>query len=221
MRKFLTEFAVNMVGGPSALIQQDDLTNEEVARRFSSVPCHIYMICRRPRISILPEEVHFTSSSFEGLVTISNGAEVKKERFRIPTQNTDGCSFTSEYPFNTFVMRKRDGEQLLAAKTAALAGYLGDRLHQHLACEVVYIGQAYGTSGSRIAPDRLQSHSTLQQIYSDAHRRTPDKERWIALWSFSPILITSMDGISKSYGTSLGRLCTSSRRAWRLHKVEG
>ena len=202
MRKFLTEFAVNMVGGPSALLQQDDLTNEEVLKRFSNDPCHIYMICRRPRISILPEDAQFTASSFEGLVTISSGAEVKNERFRLRTQDTEGFSFSSQYPFNTFEVNDRNGKRYLAGKTAILAGSLGYHLHPHLACEVVYVGQSYGTAGSRVAPDRLQSHSTLQQIYSDAHMRMPDKEIWIALWSFSPLLITSMDGISKSFGTS-------------------
>jgi hypothetical protein len=202
MRKFMSEFAVNMVGGPHALVQQEDLTHNSVAGLFADHPCHIYMICRRPRLSIRPEDVTFTSAALEGSLTIQNGPEVQKQRFSVPVSDAEGFTFRSDYPFNTFAITNRAGEICLSGKAAVLAAHFGSSFYQHLAGEVVYVGQAYGTEGSRIAPDRLQSHSTLQKIYADAMRRTPDKEIWIILWSFEPLLVASFDGRTKRYGTS-------------------
>jgi hypothetical protein len=73
----------------------------------------------------------------------------------------------------------------------------------HLDLEVLYIGQAYGSDGSRTAVDRLQNHSTLQGIYAEAIRNSPDQEVWMVLCSFEPYLLASFDGRSKNYATTL------------------
>jgi hypothetical protein len=90
----------------------------------------------------------------------------------------------------------------LNGKTAVLAQSLGPQFQKYLACEVLYVGQAFGENGSRTAPDRLESHSTLQEIYSDACSRAPDKEIWFCLWNFDPWLLVSFDGRQQEYGTS-------------------
>ena len=70
----------------------------------------------------------------------------------------------------------------------------GDTRYSHLLdTEVLYVGQAYGEGGSRVAPERLKTHSTLQGIYAEALRASPDTEIWIALWSFELMILTSFD----------------------------
>jgi hypothetical protein len=203
MRKFISEFAVHMVGGPHALLQQDHLATGELHDLFNEkCPCHIYLICRRPRISILPADVRFTSEAFEGHATVQDGPSFHKEPFRLPAPNASGMRFKSDYPYSEFEILTPEGEIYLQGKTALLATGFGSQFDKHLAGEVIYVGQSYGVEGSRTAPERLKSHETLQRIYAEAIARTPDKEIWIQLWSFSPSLLISFDGASKQYGTT-------------------
>lgn len=192
-----------MVGGPHALIQQDYLDNSQLREHFNEdQPCHIYMVCRRPRITIAPTDVRFTDSTFQGSVTVQQGATVQQEPFSVRWPEAAGFTFDSQYPFNTFSISEPNGKVYLDGKTALLAAKLGDQFVKHLSAEVLYVGQAYGEDGSRTAPDRLRNHSTLQQIYAEAIARTPEKEIWLVLWSFRPILLASFDGTQAEYGTS-------------------
>jgi hypothetical protein len=203
IRKYITEFGLNMVGGPSALVQQADLNREAVQDAFGDAnPCHIYMVCRRPRITIRPDEVGFTDRAFEGYVTIQDGLTLIREPFSVGWGAGADSTFSSEYPFNECTILGPDGRAIVRGNAAALARYLGWSVTTHLDAEVLYVGQAYGENGNRIAPDRLRKHSTLQSIYAEAISRTPDKEIWLALWSFEETLITCFDGTPQSYGTS-------------------
>jgi len=55
-----------------------------------------------------------------------------------------------------------------------LAALLSDRATSISAHEVLYVGQAYGTAGSRHTGHRTSSHSTLQKIYEDHRAREWD-----------------------------------------------
>ena len=204
VRKFISEFAVNMVGGRHALLQQDDLDSEEVRAYFNEDhPCHIYMVCRRPRVTILPGDVKFTASTFEGSVTVQEGESTRKEVFSVRWPDATGLVFDSKYPYNIFGIITPDDNTSISGKVALLAPSLGDQFAKHLRAEVLYVGQSYGKEGQRTAPGRLRSHSTLQEIYAKAIAQTPDKEIWLWLWSFSPILLTSFDPTCSEYGTSI------------------
>ena len=69
--------------------------------------------------------------------------------------------------------------------------------------EVLYIGQAYGKDGQRLAQDRLKTHNTLPTILSDCNMRYPDKRIYILLLEVNPILNSVMDGIN---GGSVGNV---------------
>jgi hypothetical protein len=59
------------------------------------------------------------------------------------------------------------GTQRVHGEAWHLAAMISDR---HLAVtrhEVLYVGRAYGTDGSRSVEDRAQAHSTIQRIYED------------------------------------------------------
>jgi len=74
IRKYISEFGINMVGGPSAVLQQDHLDSEDLASAFNEEhPCHIYMVCRRPRVTIKPQSIAFADGTFSGLVTVQDG----------------------------------------------------------------------------------------------------------------------------------------------------
>ena len=188
------------------LIQQEHLDDEEINKAFAENPCHIYAIARRPRIILDPDSVAISATTLKGELRVQTGFGFESFPFTISHSfGTADISFSCPFPHTAFTMSAPDGRSILA-KTAVLPAYVSEVKipQQYLDLEVLYIGQSYGVEGARTAPVRLKSHSTLQGIYSEALQRSPDKEIWLLLMSFHPpIMLTTFDGISKTYGTSM------------------
>jgi hypothetical protein len=180
------------------IIQQDDLYRVNEFNYFeANNPCHIYFICRRPRILIDTGNFSVTQGKITFAFNIQRQNTFESLKVEIPnTYGTTNFKLISNYPFNFFDLQK-DDESVLGGKSAVLLQHLGPTFAKYLDLEVLYIGQSYGVEGARTVPDRLQSHSTLQGIYSEAILRNPDCEIWLILTSFEQILLTSMDGTMK------------------------
>ena len=195
-RKYMTEFALNMYMSHDMLLQQDDLSKVSETNYFSKAnPCHIYIICKRPRIVLNPKDFKIE----HGKITFPFRVQKQNKFEDIYVEALYGDDpdivLISDYPYNFYKIRKGD-QTLQRGKTALLYQMLfqGDSSSTFLDLEVLYIGQSYGVSGARTAPDRLRSHSTLQGIYSEAIQRNPDSEIWLLLTSFEELLVTSIDG---------------------------
>lgn len=153
-----------------------------------------------------PDSVVISATSIEGELRVQTGFGFKSFPFTIPhALGTADVSFSCPFPHTAFTLSPPGG-QSISIKTAVLPAYFPEvkipQKYQDL--EVLYVGQSYGVEGARTAPVRLQSHSTLQGIYSEALQRSPDKEILLVLMSFhAPMMLTSLDGISKSHGTSM------------------
>jgi len=208
VRKFATEFSVNMVGLCVLVLQQDDfgmLENPAVRERLEEDPCHIYMIGRRPRIIFDPDVFKISNDTISGCFLVQRGMQF--DRYVFEAENLvdqDDLLLECPFPHDVLFLRGPNGDLLHRSKASLIAKYIGATdLREQLHLEVLYIGQAFGADGSRTAPDRLQSHSTLQAIYAKAMSRFPDQEIWISLWNFQPLLISSIDGRWNQYETSL------------------
>lgn len=206
-RKFATEFAVNMVGLGVVLLTQEDfpmLESPEVAVRLKESPCHIYMVCRRPRLMFDPDSFSVCQETITGRFLLQDGLTLTPHPFTAANHlGTTELRIECPYPHTAITMFSPSGKRLHHSKAALLARYIGSKeLRDQLALEVLYIGQAYGTDGQRTAPDRLKAHSTLQAIYSEAISRSPDKEVWLTLWNFEPQLLTFVDGWTKQFLTT-------------------
>lgn len=188
-----------MVNGMRLLLQQSHLDR---VSDFDFEP-HIYMVCRRPRISIDPESCLFTETEFSAVFK-------KQERnnfYDIPvvTRNllgTKDIKLISEFPYTEYELVDLGGEVISKGKSALLLASLGAQYWDNMDLEVLYIGQSYGKDGSRNAAERLTSHSTLQGIYAEAIQKSPDQEIWLLLWEFTPLLLASFEGRSKAYKAS-------------------
>ena len=58
-RKYRSEFGLNIFGNFNCLLQQSDLCyldQDDGFHAFKENPCHIYMICRRPRVTFEPDD---------------------------------------------------------------------------------------------------------------------------------------------------------------------
>lgn len=198
-RKFISEFGLHVCTSYYWLLQQGQLG------QLGDLPDdpHIYIVGRRPRISIDPGSVMITPEVISGRFF----RHVRDERIEIQFRARNELGRTdltvrSEYPYTEVSFVAPDSEQVLFAKAAMLLGLCGPMYWEHLDLEVLYVGQSYGEGGSRTAVERLQSHSTLQGIYAEALRQSPDQEIWLILLCFERYMLASFDGITKNYQTT-------------------
>lgn len=199
-KKHPSEFAINMYLDKMMVLQQSELKLVSEYNYFDEdSPCHIYFVCRRPRVIIDPEKFKATKETISILFKIQQKDTYID--FPLDFENPfkdPSITIASDYPYSTFQF-KRDDEILLNAKTAVFLQTF-ERYYtkaDFLDLEILYIGQSYGVDGARTAPDRLKSHSTLQGIYSTAIEKNPDSEIWLMLASFQQLNIMVMDGSTK------------------------
>ncbi len=199
-KRLPTEFAINMCLDKVMILQQSDLATVSSYNYFDeNSPCHIYFVCRRPRVSIEPTSFKATTETIELVFKVQRKDKFDDFPFIFENPFQDSLvTIDSEYPYSMFTFKKGD-EVLFTAKAAVFLQSF-DRYHTDatfLDLEILYIGQSYGVEGARTAPDRLKSHSTLQGIYAAAIQNNPDYEIWLMLTSFQQINITLMDGRTK------------------------
>jgi len=195
-RKYISEFGLNAFCDGIALTQQDRLTD---VTKMGLDP-HIYIIGRRPRITIDPASVIIDDREVRGVFKIQKGESFESHNFL--THNLLGTSqvtFEADYPYTECRIRDQKGNVISSGKTALVLATFGSMYWNLLDLEVLYVGQAYGESGERTAIDRLQKHSTLQSIYAEAIQRSPDQDVWIVLMNYEYLLLSSIDGRSKDY----------------------
>lgn len=199
-RKYLSEFGLNMVSGYCFLIQQDhlDLIDQ------TGVDPHIYIVGRRPKISLNPSSVAFEKDYVSGEFR----KQIKDKYVSIPfkTRNmlgTHEVTLKCEYPYTEYEIIESGGNAIAGGKCALLLASFGFEYWEHMDLEVLYIGQAYGKDGSRNAADRLKKHETLQGIYSEAIKNSPDCDIWLILCTFEPLMLASFDGRQKEYVTTI------------------
>jgi hypothetical protein len=112
---------------------------------------------------------------------------------------TEDLSLQSAYPFTAFkIILNATGTTVLSGKCAMLLYSCGPLYWQHLDLEVLYVGQAFGADGSRTAADRLGNHETLQAIYAETMRLSPDQDIWLFLTEFTEFMMVMIDGKDKN-----------------------
>lgn len=198
-RKYISEFGLVSTAAYRLLLQQDAL---------SQVPDlgfkpHIYFVGKRPRILLKDGALTFTDGSVSGVFLIQRGPTVEEIPFVTRNElGTTEVSVECSYPYTEFAIRDKQGVVISNGKVALMMALANYEFWDKLDLEVLYIGQAFGEAGERTADIRLASHSTLQQIYSEAIRKSPDYEIWLLLCSFDMQLLASFDGRSKNIGTT-------------------
>lgn len=191
-----TEFAINMYLEKMMILQQPELKSVSQINYFDEKsPCHIYFICKKPRLTVIPEKFEATEEHIKMTFGINRKGIIEEIEYKFSNDfESKYIHIVSSYPYNIFQLKSKD-EQLLDAKVSPFlqTHISGDFLN----LEVLYIGQSYGVDGARTAPDRLENHSTLQGIYAEAIINNPDSEIYLALASFTQINLMMMDGKTK------------------------
>lgn len=198
MRKYLTEFGINSYCTHSTLLQQSEL-GSPYAQSSHSDKYHIYIIGQRPRASIVPRSIKFSKKNVVGTLQVQEKDSLSKYPFKVLNHfGTSNLDYVSEYPYNNFSILNSQKEAVLKGKVSLLAPNIGFLGSDFLDLEVLYVGQSYGEKGERNAFKRLENHSKLQKIYSQALSDSPDKEIWLILCSFEYQFILDIDGANKN-----------------------
>ncbi len=153
----------------------------ELRSRVSS--CKIYLIARRPRVSLVPDSVKTTETTVAFDVEVRRSGVPERASVAIARSSlgTDEVAFeTSAYPHRELVSKAADGTVIGTTLLANIAHLLDGLPSDAKRLEVVYVGQ--GTSNS--ATDRLKNHSTLQRVLGDASSNHPDDEVFCLLYEF-------------------------------------
>jgi len=198
IRKYRTEYALNIYGHRNLITQPGEferLLESNGFDEFKDSPLHLYMICRRPRITYDPSAFVATQESIAGAFRVQVGENHEKCKFSLenPYQNSSP-SVECPYPhaFATFRWESLANRGMSIHVTRLALAF--QEMSEHLTLEVLYIGQSYGKGGSRSAADRLRNHETLQKIYGQSDSLHPDKEIWLLLWNLKSQWIATIDG---------------------------
>jgi hypothetical protein len=160
--------------------------------------CHIYAICRRPRLSFDPESFRYETPVSSGVFRRRIGGVLHEHAFQFPIRvDPDIDVQVSPYPHRELVGYSNDGtpERHWPASLISMRSKTdGETLNDF---EVLYVGQAFG-DGTRTAFDRLKSHQTLQKILAEVSAGSPDDEVLLFMFEYEPATaMISMDGITK------------------------
>jgi hypothetical protein len=199
-KKYFTEFALNIFSAEPTMVAPanlDKLAQEPPEVRERIKDANIYLILKRPRISIVPKLLRIEDRRIVGELAVQLPDESRPFPFTIRAElpETVKAVRTAGYPHTKLSLLDATEEVLMTYPIAYLmrsaVADLGGLDNQ----EVVYVGQAFGAAGERTAVERLSSHSTLQKILADITANEPHMEVLLALYSFGfDRFFLTMDG---------------------------
>ena len=159
----------------------DDLIPEELAARVAA--CHIYMICKRPRLSLrntAPKVTdEFVVVNFEYRAAgVLHSSEGYIPRSYFTAEETDFR--VSPYPHRELLSYDRGGKYIGSTLLANDAQLFVGLPAEAWDLKVLYVGKGVASK----AKGRLLSHSTLQKILAQVTSNEPDDEVFILLYAF-------------------------------------
>jgi len=186
-RKFLAETGINLYSGGATVFRPTDLYRYGQASnvRAALEGCNIYLVCRRRRISVDPHTLRVSDGLLYGSFRLHGADIFDFERFPFAQsqylQDQDGqpLRFIATATSNSsgFDIMVSDALHRHAAMPAhVLIANTNHKLGDHTALEVLYVGQAYGQQGKRLAVDRLSDHRTFQRILAESAESNPCDE---------------------------------------------
>lgn len=186
-RKYLSEGTLELFSSGATVIQPTDiyhLTKDDDIRE-ALTGCNLYLIARRPRISIATDTLRVENNHVAGHFLVQFGHDYERFPFKNTLKIADYITSVQApgYPQDGIYYQAITGEivkmpifRFMVDCEYDLDGY--DDL------EVLYVGQGYGTEGERLALDRLQDHKTLQRILADTLHKQPDHEVLLLLFRY-------------------------------------
>lgn len=180
-RKYITEWTIGVTVSAVLVGRPQDFQQNGVPG--TDVPCHLYFVTRRPRMSIDPSSVVITDNEVRGILRLQRKASWDEFPFKSSHRlGTGPWKWAADWPYEDFSIKNAKGQTISKGVVANLHAWVADWPDVALKHNVVYVGQAFGRAGERTAWDRLKSHETVQRILAET---TPDKQVWLTLATIS------------------------------------
>lgn len=203
-RKYFTEVVLNVFSAEPSLVSPanlGDLVYENDLAREQIRNSNIYLILKRPRITIVPDSLAIKNREVVGELSVHLENNTPTFPFRLRGRLPDEVASVSacKAPYTKLTLLSSIGNALMVYPVAYILKYCDVQLNGLDNQEVVYVGQAFGSDGERCAVERLSSHSTLQKIQADIMANEPHMDLLLALYSFGfHRFVMSMDGTSST-----------------------
>ena len=154
------------------------------------------MICSRPKITFIREKIEISKKKCKVGFMIHHNESRQIVEFEFDNKNGYD-TFELNEARNRILLKNKDGKILTDGKSSLLYPSCLTQYEKDLDLKVLYIGQAFGKNGKRLASERLLSHNTLQKIYSEFMDKNPSEEIWLILWQFEPYYISMMGSFAR------------------------
>lgn len=182
-KKFEGSFGIEL--NKYKIFSSQNLSTEIEVQRNEPYPYNIYMVLKRPKISIDADSFIRKDNyySFKYRIHIKETYVVKDGEIHVDDIN-EIKKIDSEYPYNILTIHSIYG----GGCKIPIDMYVNDYVNTYeplLDYEVLYIGQAFGKNGKRTAFDRLLCHEHLQRIILDNNNSSPDQDILIMVADFN------------------------------------
>lgn len=199
-RKYFSETALMLASARCVMLPPEELrSGKEVPSEALEIldACHIYMICSRPRLSLIPDTFQYNVGYIRGHLARKIRGKEEKHPFSMRIHNEDrGIVHVAPYPHRVLIGRDQMGIATREWPATFIANSC-QTLSNLVEFEVLYVGQAFG-DGTRTAFDRLKSHDTLQKVLADTLASNPDDEIMLCMFEYPEARINvHMDGREK------------------------
>jgi len=145
--------------------------------------CHLYILCTRPRVSIVPGTIHSSAEA----VRMDLEYMYRGNRYKVLLDVPRGMFSEDEqvfevapYPHRELISRNEKGEVVATTLIANYVHLIPDIEGAAADLEVRYIGKGLSHS----AQDRLRHHPTLQKILAEINSKEPEMEVFALIYSF-------------------------------------
>lgn len=165
----------------SDLYEMKDLVDQELLNRLDN--CHIYLLAKRPRVSLVPQSIQTSPNSVQFIVQYKDNGAIHQAAVEVPRHlfGPEEVHFeASPYPHRDLVSRNANGNVVAETLLANYVTFMPNLEQNAKDLEVVYVGKGL----RRSANDRLLHHATLQEILARIHSNEPDGEVFALVYAF-------------------------------------
>lgn len=178
-RKFIAEAGILINSHGAVMIRPCDIYKyiSDDNFRKAIIGCNIYIIARRRRISVDPQKIKVCNGKIHGDFLLHEEEVFNYNRYSFKQNKSFVSSSGAELNFTQVKVKDSHGFNIeaydpLHGTYSYPVSYLitnsKHNLESHVNFEVLYIGQAFGKNGERLAIDRLAAHKTFQRIMAES-----------------------------------------------------
>jgi hypothetical protein len=199
-RKQITEMALSFFSKGLVLLHAKNIKkiDDESPKTLALAEnCHIYLIVKRPRLSYVPGSIDVQEEKTIGRMRYTRNGVPHEFEFGLKGKATADSVEISAYPHSDLqlIYDGEIGHTLPANLISMMCDEIEDLSVRNL--NIQYVGMSYA-DGTSSAKERLQSHSTLQQVLADLSHDSPESEVLLILVEYEQQILISFDGRDKS-----------------------